>query len=157
MSVVLYRIDDRLIHGQVMTAWTKVYNSTNILCADDETAKNEMICSIMKLAVPSDFQLEILTVNQAIDAIKALPENKRTIVLAKSPATMLALAEAEISMKELNVGNMGQGPGRKAVVRSTQVSPEELKQLQKIETLGIKVYFQSYPDGKSVNLNEIKL
>lgn len=156
MSVVLFRIDDRLIHGQVMTAWTKVYQSTNIICADDDTAKNEMICSIMKMAVPSDYQVQILTVDKTAETVKAEPEKKRIIVLAKTPAAMLELAKADIGMKELNVGNIGQGPGRKAIVRSTQVSLEEFKQLQDIEAMGIKVYFQAYPDGKSVNLNELK-
>lgn len=74
MGVVLYRIDDRLIHGQVMTAWSKVYKSTNIICIDDETAKNEMLCSIMKMAVPSDYEVQILTMEDAIQAIKAEPE-----------------------------------------------------------------------------------
>ena len=113
MGIVLYRIDDRLIHGQVMTAWSKVYKSTNIICIDDETAKNEMLCSIMKMAVPSDYEVQILTTEDAIKAIKAEPERRRTIVLAKAPGTMLNLAKSGVDIKELNVGNMGQGANRK--------------------------------------------
>lgn len=156
MGVVLYRIDDRLIHGQVMTAWSKVYKSTNIFCVDDETARNEMLCSIMKMAVPSDYDVHILTTEDAVEAIKAEPESKRTIVLAKSPGTMLSLAKGGTGMQELNVGNIGQGPNRKPIMRSTQVSPSELDQLKELQQMGVRVYFQVFPDEKAVSLNDVK-
>ena len=155
MGVVLYRIDDRLIHGQVMTAWSKVYKSTNIICVDDETARNEMLCSIMKMAVPSDYAVHILTTEDAIKEIKAEPESKRTIVLAKTPGTMLDLAKSGVGMKELNVGNIGQGPNRKPIMRSTQVSPSELDQLKELQKMGVKVYLQVFPDEKAVNLSDL--
>lgn len=156
MGVVLYRIDDRLIHGQVMTAWSKVYKSTNIICIDDETAKNEMLCSIMKMAVPSDYEVQILTMEDAIQAIKAEPERTRTIVLAKTPGTMLNLAKSGVEIKELNVGNMGQGANRKPIMRSTQVSPQELDQLKELQRMGTRVYLQVFPDEKAVNLDNLK-
>ena len=54
MSVVFYRIDDRLIHGQVMTGWSKVYKANRIFVVDDKVAKDAFMCQVMKMAVPME-------------------------------------------------------------------------------------------------------
>ncbi len=154
MSIVLYRIDDRLIHGQVMTAWTKVFSTTRIFVVDDETASNKFLCDVFKMAVPEDYQVSILTVEDAIQKIKADPANARTLVLAKTPKVMLQLANAGVDMKKLNIGNIGACPGRKAVMRSTQLSREEYDQLKQLNDQGVRVYFQVFPDAKSVEFNK---
>ena len=154
MSIVLYRIDDRLIHGQVMTAWTKVYSTTRIFVVDDETASDKFLCDVFKMAIPEDYQVSIFKVEDAVQVIKDDPANVRTLVLAKSPKVMLQLVEAGVAMKELNVGNMGSCAGRKAVMRSTQLSREEYDQLKQLNNRGIRVYFQVFPDAKSVEFNK---
>ena len=157
MSIELYRIDDRLVHGQVMVAWSKIYRTTNIIIADDETASNRFICEVMKMAVPRDYSVQILTMSDAIEKINGDPPGNRTMVIAKGPRAALDLIEGGVSMKELNVGNMGAGPRRKAVMRSIQLDPEELETFKKIAQKGVRVYFQIIPDGRSVELDKIRL
>ena len=93
MSVVFYRIDDRLIHGQVMTGWSKVYQATRIFVVDDKTAQDQFLCQVMKMAVPRDYDVHIYTVEQALEAIANDPPELRTIVLAKTPDVMQRLLE----------------------------------------------------------------
>lgn len=157
MSIVLYRIDDRLVHGQVMVAWSKIYQTTRIFVVDDETACDQFLCDVMKMAVPSDYDARIFNVQQAIERIKADPPDKKTMVLAKTPKTMLALLEGGVDIKELNVGNIGAGPGRKAVMRNIQLSQEEYATLQKIQDAGVRVYLQIFPDAKALNLDKVSL
>ena len=156
MSVLLYRIDDRLVHGQVMTAWTKIYNTTRIFVVDDQTAANQFLCDVMKMAVPSNYEIYIYTKQDAVAAIKNDPASKKTIVLAKDPQSMLYLLEQGVEMTELNVGNIGAGKGRKPLMRSTQVTPEEHQQLKAIQSKGVRVYLQIYPDGKTMELDKCK-
>jgi len=156
MSIVLYRIDDRLVHGQVMTAWSKVYRSTRILIIDDATANDQFVCQVMKMAVPGDYQVDITGIEEGADKISNDPADKRTMVLVKGPAAILELLNRGITIKELNVGNMGAAPGRRAVMRSLQVTEEEFKTLQEIQSKGVRVYAQIYPDGKTVELNKLK-
>ena len=111
---------------------------------------------LFRSAVPSDYEVQILTTEDAIKAIKAEPERRRTIVLAKAPGTMLNLAKSGVDIKELNVGNMGQGANRKPIMRSTQVSPEELDQLKELQRMGTRVYLQVFPDEKAVDLDNLK-
>lgn len=157
MSAVFFRIDDRLIHGQIMTGWSKVYNATHIFVVDDKTADDAFLCQVMKMAVPRDYNVRILKTQDAIEAIKNDPPELHTIVLTKTPDVMLALLEGGVEMKELNLGGMGYAAGRKLVLRNIQVSPEELKQLQAIAAKGVRVFCQIVPDGKSIELDKVKL
>jgi len=157
MSVVFYRIDDRLIHGQVMTGWSKVYNAKRIIVVDDATAANSFLCQVMKMSVPQDMDVQICTVQDGLTAILKDPPDIRTIVLTKTPSVMLAILTGGAPMKELNLGGMGYLPGRKAILRNIQISPEELTQLQDIAARGVHVFCQIVHDGKSIELDKVKL
>lgn len=157
MSVVLYRIDDRLVHGQVMVAWSKIYQTTRIFVVDGETCKNPFLCDVMKMAMPSDYDVHIFNIADAVEKIKSDTSDKKTMVLAKSPATMLALLEGGVEIKELNVGNIGNGPGRRAVMRSIQLSPAEFETLNTLQQKGVRVYLQIFPDQKAMELDKVKL
>lgn len=156
MKIVLWRIDDRLVHGQVMTAWSKVYKTTKILVIDDVTAKDSFLCQVMKLAVPGDYQVDIVSVDEAVKRIREDSGEKATMVLVKGPETIERLLEAGVTIPELNVGNMGAAPGRKAIMRSLQVTKEEFASLQAIREKGVRVYIQVFPDAKVVELDKIK-
>lgn len=156
MSIALYRIDDRLVHGQVMTAWARIFGITKIIVVDDATAKNTFLCDVMKMAVPSGCSVQILTIEDAVPVIRSSSAGERAIVLVKAPKTLYALIEQGIEIKEINVGNVGAGPGRKAVMRSTQLTKEEFDTLCKMSEKGTRVYFQMLPEAKSMELNKLK-
>ncbi|MEL7609681.1 MAG: PTS sugar transporter subunit IIB [Bacillota bacterium] len=157
MSVIFYRIDDRLVHGQVMTSWTKVYGTNRIFVVDDATAGNSFLCEVMHMAAPREYDVHILKTADAIERIKNDPPDKKTMVLTKTPEVMLQLLEGGADMKELNVGGMGCAPGRRLVLRSIQISPSELETLKQIEAKGVRVYLQIFPDAKSIELSKVKL
>jgi mannose/fructose/N-acetylgalactosamine-specific phosphotransferase system component IIB len=156
MSIALYRIDDRLVHGQVMTAWARIFNITKIIVVDDATAKNNFLCDVMKMAVPSGCSVQILTIQDAVAVIQAVGADEKAIVLVKAPAALRALLDLGIVIKEINVGNVGAGPGRKAVMRSTQLSKDEFDTLVGMSAQGIHVYFQMLPEAKSMELEKLK-
>jgi PTS system mannose-specific IIB component len=155
MSVALYRIDDRLVHGQMMVAWSKIYRSTRIFVIDDGTAKNPFVSNVMKMAMPSDYELHILSTAEAPKAIAEDPPDKKTMALVKGPKTILDLLEAGTAIKELNVGNIGAGKGRKPALKNIQLSPEEYDTLKAIQAKGVRVYFQIVPDSGAVELDKV--
>ena len=156
MSIALYRVDDRLVRGQVMTAWARIFDISKIIVVDDATAKNTFLCDVMKMAVPSGCSVQILTIDDAVPVIKSSGAGEKAIVLVKAPKTLYALVEQGIEIKEINVGNMGAGPGRKAVMRSTQLTKEEFDTLVRMSAKGIRVYFQMLPEAKSMELEKLK-
>ena len=157
MSIALYRIDDRLVHGQVMTAWARIFSITKIIVVDDATAKNAFLCDVMKMAVPSGCSVQILTVADAVSVVQASAKSdEKAIVLVKAPITLRALIDQGVEIKEINVGNVGAGPGRKAVMRSTQLTKDEFDTLVGMSAQGIHIYFQMLPEAKSMELDKLK-
>lgn len=157
MSIALYRIDDRLVHGQVMTAWARIFSITKIIVVDDATAKNTFLCDVMKMAVPSGCSVQILTVADAVPVIHASEKSdEKAIVLVKAPIALRTLIDQGIEIKEINVGNVGAGPGRKAVMRSTQLTKDEFDTLVGMSAQGIHIYFQMLPEAKSMELDKLK-
>lgn len=157
MSIALYRIDDRLVHGQVMTAWARIFNIAKIIVVDDATAKNAFLCDVMKMAVPSGCSVQILSVADAVPVLQASEKSdEKTIVLVKAPIALRALIDQGIVIKEINVGNVGAGPGRKAVMRSTQLTKDEFDTLVGMSAQGIHIYFQMLPEAKSMELDKLK-
>lgn len=157
MSVVFYRIDDRLIHGQVMTGWSRSYKAQRIIVVDDATAANDFLCQVMAMSVPKGMEVKVCSEQDGLQAILNDDPDKRTIVLSKTPAVMLRLLKGGVPMSELNVGGMGFQQGRKTVLRNIQISPEELGQLQEIAAGGVHVFCQIVPDGKKIELDKVKL
>ncbi len=157
MSVVLYRIDDRLIHGQVMTGWSRLYDAQRIIVVDNETAENSFLRQVMEMSVPRGMDVKILNEEEGMKAVLSDSEEMKTIVLTKTPQAMKKLLDAGADMKQLNVGGMGYVAGRKRVLRNIQMSSEELDILNKIAEKGVEVFCQIVPDGKRIELSKVKL
>lgn len=88
-SIVLTRIDDRLIHGQVMTSWLNYTSATKIMVVDDRSAQDPFLKTVLKNAVPKNVGLGVFTAEKAANRlIKGFPESDRVIILVKYPATI---------------------------------------------------------------------
>lgn len=77
-NLLLSRIDDRLIHGQVMTAWMKVRPAKQILVIDDKVAKDEFMIDVITLAAPKGIKVRVLSVDQATEELKRGLKSRRS-------------------------------------------------------------------------------
>lgn len=151
MSIKMIRIDDRLIHGQVVAAWSKVLGIERILVIDDDTAKDIFLSDVMKMVAPSNVELAIITEDKIADVVtKYDQDNVNTFILAKYPYVMKKVFESEISFKELDLGGMCARPNRTKLYKQISASPEEVETLREIKNMGVKVYFRVTPDDKEI-------
>ncbi len=147
----MIRIDDRLIHGQVVAAWSKVLGIERILVIDDDTAKDIFLSDVMKMVAPSNVELAIITEDKIADVVtKYDQDNVNTFILAKYPYVMKKVFESEISFKELDLGGMCARPNRTKLYKQISASPEEVETLREIKNMGVKVYFRVTPDDKEI-------
>lgn len=140
MGLKLVRVDDRLIHGQVVAIWLKALGATRIVIVDDGTAKDAFLREVITLTAPRGVAVEIHDLASGTERVRQVAADPEpAFVLLRSPVTALRLREAGIEFPLLNVGGIGAGPGRKNLYRNISASPEELEAMRQLEKMGTTV------------------
>lgn len=156
MSLRLVRIDDRLIHGQVVAVWLRALGARRIVIVDDASAHDEFLREVLTLAAPQGVPVEVHDVaGGAVRCIELAAAQEPVIVLARSPRTILSLRRAGVPIEVVDVGGMGSGPGRKRLHRTISVSPDELRELRELERLGTRVQIQIVADDRPIPLRSL--
>lgn len=146
------RIDDRLIHGQVVAAWLHAYSKVqHILVIDDKTRQDPFMQEMFSLLVPTGISIEIRSVEEAIEKLR-VGLDKPTMIIVKVPQTIKSLIDAGIDINFVNIGGMGMTPGRKKFFQNVSSSPEENEILKQLIAKGIKVEIQIIPAQKKVDV-----
>ena len=104
-NVVLARVDDRLIHGEVVTAWTPTFKANKIIIIDDEVAKDTFNVRVVKALAPAGTKVIVYNVEKAAEKlmVQGVP-GERLLLLAKTPTTYNRLIKAGVPLKEVNLG-----------------------------------------------------
>jgi len=114
--VILARIDDRLIHGQVVEGWVNHLKATCILVADDKVAANPLQRAILEISVPQGIKVLIGTVDDIGDRIRSSSlDAERAIILFSNPVDMLRSLRAGLPCRVVNLGGMHYMPGKRKV------------------------------------------
>jgi PTS system mannose-specific IIB component len=152
MSKLYVRIDDRLIHGQIVTAWCNTLSIKEIIAIDNELASNPMLQSIMTMGVPSHYKTGILTVEQAKEAIRT-PSDKNRLIITRLARVLGDLREELKGCEHINLGNcsktddavykMASGQGR-----FVYFSEEDRRILDEFEADNVSVICQLLPSDK---------
>ena len=156
MSLRLVRIDDRLIHGQVVAVWLRALGAQRIVIVDDATSRDEFLREVLTLAAPQGVPVEVHGVaDGAVRLIELAATPEPVMVLARSPRSVLGLRLAGVPIDVVDLGGMGSGPGRKRLHKSISVSPDELRELRDIEQLGTRVEVQIVIDDRPIPFRSI--
>ena len=105
MNITTFRIDDRLIHGQVVTAWIAHSDAKQILVCDDAAAKDTLQQSLLKMATPKNVKLIIKNLEEAKQMIETDTSDTKTLLLVRGPKQALYLIHSCKDVKSINVGN----------------------------------------------------
>ena len=157
MSVVLYRIDERLIHGQVVMGWGPQLGVEHYVVVDDELATSEWEQDLYRLGLPDTTSADFLTVG---DARACLPEidadSRRTVVLTRTVAAMGALAERDgLRGREVNLGGLYHAAGRTERVPYVFLGQAEEEGLQALADEGVEVSARDLPGSRAVDLESL--
>ncbi len=145
MSIDLVRVDNRLIHGQILEAWVPFVHADHIVVVDNEAATDDLKRSILELATPSNIKLEIVTIQDAIRMYNEGQFAGRCIVLFSGPCQAYEAYLAGFAFQSLNVGNVHFATGKTRVSRSVCVNREEMDVLQELARLGVEVELRAVP------------
>ena len=157
-NIVLARVDDRLIHGEVVMSWIPTTGTNRLIIVDDSLANDPFGIRVIKLLVPPDKKCFIYSVDQAADKLmrEGAPKEK-IMVLAKTPLTFYRLVEAGVPIKEINLGGTGIDENRKPFFKNISLSKEEVDAVEGLLRKGCKVYYQLVPEQKAYDIeNAVK-
>lgn len=156
-NVVLARVDERLLHGQVVTKWMQSTGANIIVMVDDGLVNDKMMCTVFKAMKPVGTTLEIFTIDQAIEFFQAKPVSKeRIILLVKYPQTFVSLHDAGIIFEKIIFGAASKISGRdKQIVRDMFVSPEELEAIRTLIGRKVNLQYQLAIDAKPIKLENL--
>lgn len=145
-NILLTRIDNRLVHGQVGVTWTKTLGANLIIVADDTVAAEPLQQSLMEVtAKSSGAGIRFFSIEKTAAIIgNAAPEQKIFIV-CKTPKEVRRLVEAGVSLKDVNVGNMHFSEGKRSITKKVYVNDEDMDDLKYLAAQGINVYIQDVP------------
>ncbi len=154
-GVALIRVDNRLVHGQVLEAWLPALDAHGILVADDEAAGNVLARSAMALAIPPRVQFQVLKLSGAAEVLRPGGRGApgvRTLLLVRDVRDALALHELGVPMARLNLGNVHFARGRKQVAPSVYLDAGELEGLLHLASGGTEVEARAVPAEPPVPL-----
>ncbi|HWV38032.1 MAG TPA: PTS sugar transporter subunit IIB [Vulgatibacter sp.] len=152
--IVLLRVDNRLIHGQVVSAWIPHLRAEQVVVADDEAAASPLMRAAMSLALPASVDAAIQRVDE-VDWAALSRGPKRVLVLVRDVARAAAAVEAGAVVAQLNLGNVHFAEGRKHVSPSVYLSHRELELLEALADRGVEVEARAIPKDRAVPLPEL--
>lgn len=155
MEISVFRIDDRLIHGQIITAWIAYADAKTIVVADDKAAGDAFQQSLLKMATPNTITLKILSVDDAITYIQSNEESGKALLLMRGPEQALKFIKAGVQKEQINVGNMNMKKGKTKVLGNLWVFPEDIQAIQEIYEHGVSLEVRAVPNERSQDVMEL--
>jgi len=145
------RVDDRLVHGQVVTAWLKQLKAKVIIAVDDTAATNTIISKALKMATPKNVELVIVTAKEGAKVLSNYSEGD-VMVITKAPVIARLLIEENPDYKwTVNIGNVGMAPGRKKYAQTVHLDEANYAAVSALKALdNVEIYMQTVP-GQAVN------
>jgi len=153
---IIWRIDDRLIHGQVIMGWCSRLPINLLIVCDDEIATNEWERNLLLMAVPPNFKVEVLGIDDTFKQSKKWgSQYKKVLVLLKSPEKLKDLITTGIEIKKVNVGGIHFQKDRKEYLSYLFLSQEEIEIFKDLMNKGIYFECQDLPTSNAYNLMKI--
>jgi PTS system mannose-specific IIB component len=155
-EINLARVDDRLIHGQVMTKWSKGLGTNALFVIDNPTAKDSFMKDIfMMSAANSGMTIKVFSTDEAVEYwTKDNFEKYKAILLFKNIATVKEVIDKGLPIKRLNIGGIAKTKDAKFVISSVGLKPADAELLKEIESKEVEVFFQTVPDTKALSLKD---
>lgn len=155
-NIIFARVDDRLIHGEVVTAWSPTYNINHIVIVDDVVASDPFQKRVLKALAPSKVRVDAFTVEEAIqDLNKPFNEKERVLLLTKSPIAYLKLVEGGIELPQVNLGGMGISGERKTFIKNVACDKEEVEAIRQLIDKEIHVFYQLVPEQRLIEITNL--
>lgn len=150
-DILLTRIDNRLVHGQVGVTWTTSIGANLLVVVDDIATQDKIQQQLMTMtAESSGVGIRFFSIEKTIKVISKAAPSQKIFLICKTPETVRKLIDGGVELKKVNVGNMHFSDGKRQITKKVFVDDKDLEDLKYIQSKGVEVYIQDTPgDMKS--------
>lgn len=154
-NILLTRIDNRLIHGQVATMWSAVLGANLLLVANDAVASDEFRQGLMNMAAPASAQTRYFSIQKTCDIIGKASPAQKIFIICETPTDVLRLVEGGVPIKKVNIGNMHMAEGKRQVATTVAVDDKDVEAFKKLKELGVELEIKRVPDTAAEDLDKL--
>ncbi|HEP1819589.1 TPA: PTS mannose transporter subunit IIAB [Streptococcus suis] len=156
LKINLARIDTRLLHGQVATAWTPASKADRIIVASDTVAQDDLRKQLIKQAAPGNVKANVVPIKKLIEVSKD-PRfgNTHALILFETPQEALEAIEGGVEIKELNVGSMAHSTGKTMVNNVLSMDKDDVATFERLRELGVKFDVRKVPNDSPKDLFDL--
>ncbi|MCI1632749.1 MAG: PTS galactosamine transporter subunit IIB [Liquorilactobacillus nagelii] len=155
-QIVLTRIDNRLVHGQVGVVWTSSIGANLLLVVNDDTAQDELQQQLMAAtAETSGVGIRFWTVEKTIKNIFRASPRQKIFLVVRTPQDVRRLVEGGVPIDQVNIGNMHYSEGKTQVTKYTYMDQADKDDLLFLADKGVDVYVQEVPEDKKQSIRDV--
>ena len=152
--IALIRIDDRLIHAQVVIGWGRILHPDRIIIADDEVAGSDWEQSLYTAATPPDMKVSILSLRETVRQLEGgVFDREKLIILVGHPRSVLGLMDLGLEIERVNVGGLHYAKGKEKYLDQVYLDEEERTSLRELVKRGVTLEARALPESEPVILN----
>lgn len=156
MDIRLARIDDRLIHGQVATVWSKQTGINRIIVVSDEVAEDHLRKFLLKEAAPPGIKSNVVTVSKMLEvAHNELFTQQKVMLLFTNPQDVVTLVKGGLPISSINIGGMSFSIGKRMITNFVSVDKTDIDSLLYLHQQGIEVEIRKVPADRKVHLMDL--
>jgi len=145
-NILLTRIDNRLVHGQVGVTWTSTIGANLLIVVDDEVAQDEIQQKLMGITAETyGFGIRFFSIEKTIAIINKAAPHQKIFLICRTPGIVRKLIEGGIPLHDVNVGNMHFSEGKKQISSKVYVDDRDLEDLRFIQSSGANLFIQDVP------------
>lgn len=152
-NILLTRIDNRLVHGQVGSIWTSTIGANLLIVVDDDVATDTLQQQLMAVtAETAGVGIRFFSVEKTINIIEKASPAQKIFIICKTPLTVKRLFDGGVKITDLNVGNMHFSEGKKQLSNKVFVDETDLAELRYLNENGVNVFIQDVPSDAKKNI-----
>ena len=155
-NIVLARVDDRLIHGEVVSVWTPNLNVNRIIIVDDGVAADAFNKRVIKALAPNGVKCNVYSVERGADILQrpSKEPGEKIMVLTKTPITYARMVDLGCTFEAVNLGGMGLRDERTPFIKNVACSPAEIEAIKHLMEKGVHVYYQLVPEQQVIEAKD---
>jgi PTS system N-acetylgalactosamine-specific IIB component len=154
-NILLTRIDNRLIHGQVGVTWSSHLGANLVLVANDEVAEDDVRQNLMDMVLPETVETRFFSLEKTINVIHKAADRQKIFIVVETPQDLLTLVKGGVPIKKANVGNMHYEEGKEQISSTVSVTEDDKKTFQELDKLGIELDLRGVPDEKGGDIMKL--